>query len=470
MNHSINFKITILILIVTSCISCKSNSKTQDKLPDYIMRIDSVMKVEYEYEIFNGSVLVAQNDAIVYEKTFGYKDISKTKKIDKSTIFNIGSIAKQFNGVAIMMLQERGLLNLDDSISKFDLDLPDWSKEVSIRHLLNYASGLPIIDYPKTTDEKAWDILRSADSLLFEPGSKFRYTNSNVFLQRRIVEKLTSQSFETFVIDNIVKPLQLKSAVFDPDETNENRTFCYGKDKEPCPKLEFISGWLWLSSGDLYKWTKAMNNNELISQKSFDILLRNPYAPKLASSLGEYFENDQLQRHDGTSYGFRSILLNDLKHHKVVILLSNNTAPRIPLGHMVHDIALGKEFSIVKKSVYDELKNIFQEDPKKGIQQYKKLKSSEKSESYMFEDPWQLNRLGYSVFNSKNLKGAIEVFMFAISEFPNNPNLYDSLGEMYFNTKQYDLALKNYKRAITLGGANGNAKKMIDKINKLLRS
>lgn len=76
--------------------------------------------------------------------------------------------------------------------------------------------------------------------------------------------------------------------------------------------------------------------------------------------------------------------------------------------------------------------------------------------------------MGYELLRAGRIKESIEIFKLAISEFPKNANLFDSLGEAYFTNKQYDLALDSYKKAISLGGSNGNAEKMIDKINNLL--
>jgi len=454
------------ILLIYSC-NEKENKKGQE--PEYVQRIDSVMQIEFDYGILNGSVLVAKNDTIIYEKTFGHTDATKTRKLNTSTIFNIGSIAKEFNGVAIMMLQERGLLHIDDPVSKFDLDLPAWAEKIKIRHLLNYAGGLPSMPNfggDITNDEIAFNKVRNIDSLLFEPGTSFNYNNYSVFLQRRIVENVTDQTFEAFVTQNIVTPLQLTTAVFDPDETHDDRAFCYDKDNIPCPKFAFISGWLWMNAHDLFTWIQAMNNNQLISQKSFDVLLRNPYTPKLASSLGEFFENEQLQRHDGSAYGFRSIMLNDFKNDVVIIIILNNTGPSIKLGHMTHSIVLEKEFSVVKKSIYDKLKNVFFEDVNEGIRTYNGLKETA-SEAYEFNDPEELNKLGYEALRAGNVEGGIETIQLAVTEFPEYANLYDSLGEMYLTNEQDNLALENYKKAIALGGTNGNAKAMVLKIQEM---
>ncbi|PWN67649.1 serine hydrolase domain-containing protein [Chryseobacterium oncorhynchi] len=431
-----------------------------------INQIDSLMTKSYERGLFNGNVLIAKNDKIIYQKSFGFTDETRQTPLNNKSIFNIGSIAKEFNAVAIMILVERGLLNLDDKVSKFDLGLPKWAEKVSIRHLINYASGIPPIERLKPeNDAETWNILRSNDSLLFEPGTSYRYDNGNVFLQRRIIEKVTGISFEQFVIKNIVKPLKMTNSVFDPTFGSKSRTSCYDMDNVRCPELKFISGWLWVDINDFYKWTEALNSNRLISKESFQTLLNNPYAKEEGGSLGRYFEKEDLQRHNGISYKFESIFLNDFKNRITIILVSNNLNRVWDLGHIIHNLMLGKEYEIPKKSIYQAIRKESLNNVNKGIETYYLLKENAKNE-YSFENPGELNKLGYELSRLGKINESITIFKLATKEFPKDANLFDSLGEAYFTDKQYDLALESYKKAISLGGTNGNAEKMIDKIEK----
>lgn len=441
-----------------------SQNSTEQK--SEINQIDSLMTKSYERGLFNGNVLVVKNNTIVYQKSFGFTDETRQNPLNNKSIFNIGSIAKEFNAVAIMILVERGLLNLDDKVSKFNLGLPKWAEKVSIRHLINYASGIPPIEQLKPeNDAEAWNILRSNDSLLFEPGTSYRYDNSNVFLQRRIIEKVTGMSFQQFVIKNIVKPLKMTNSVFEPTIGYKNRTSCYDMDHVKCPELKFISGWLWVDIHDLYKWIEALNSNRLISKESYHTLLNNPYAKDEGGSLGRYFEKEDLQRHNGVSYKFESIFLNDLKNNITIILLSNNLNKVWDLGHIIHNVMLGKEYEIPKKSVYQAIRKESLNNVNKAIETYYLLKKNAKNE-YSFENPGELNKLGYELLRLGKNSESITIFKLATTEFPKDANLFDSLGEAYFTNKQYNLALESYKKAISLGGTNGNAEKMIDKIEK----
>ncbi|WP_230035977.1 serine hydrolase [Chryseobacterium sp. Bi04] len=428
------------------------------------------MTKSYERGLFNGNVLIAKNNKIIYQKSFGFTDETKQSLLTDQSIFNPGSIAKEFNAVSIMILMERGLLNLDDHISKFNLGLPKWSEKVTIRHLINYASGIPKIEnkliIPKN-DEEAWKILRNNDTLLFEPGTSYSYDNSNVFLQRRIIEKVTGMSYQEFVTKNIIKPLKMTNSVFDPELGYKNRTSCYDMDNVRCPELEFISGWLWVDSNDLYKWLHAMNSNRLISKKSFQTLLNNPYAKDEGGSLGRYFEKEDLQRHNGVSYKFESIFLNDFKNNITIILLSNNLNRAWDLGHIIHNLMLGKEYEIPKKSIYQAIRKESFIDINKAIATYDLLKENSEKE-YSFENPSELNKLGYELLRGGNVDSAIKIFSLNVSVFPQSANVYDSRGEAYFNKKEYQLSKDDYQKSLELDPANNNAKEMILKINQLL--
>jgi len=462
--------IITLLLSISTFAQTVNDLNNRDKLKKesiYASQIDSVMAKSYERGLFNGNVLVAKNNKIIYQKSFGFTDETKQTKLNNKSIFNIGSIAKEFNAVAIMILVERGLLNLDDTVSKFNLGLPKWAEKVTIRHLINYASGIPKIEsgLSSVTDENAWKILRSNDTLLFEPGTSYKYDNGNVFLQRRIIEKISGMPFQEFVIKNIVKPLKMTNSVFDPKLGYKNRTSCYDMDNVRCPEMNFISGWLWVDINDLYKWIEAMNSNRLISKESFQTLLNNPYAKDEGGSLGRYFEKEELQRHNGVSYKFESIFLNDFKNDITIILLSNNLNRVWDLGYIIHNLMLGKEYEIPKKSVYQAIRKESFTDINKAIETYYLLKENSKNE-YSFESPSELNKLGYELLRGAKNNESIEIFKLATKEFPKDANLFDSLGEAYFANKQYDLALDSYNKAISLGGTNGNAEKMIEKIGK----
>lgn len=182
-------------------------------------KLDSLFQKALESKTFNGNVLIAKKGKILYEKAFGQADASNTILLNKEYRFHIGSIAKEFNSVGIMMLKEQGKLKLDDPVSKFLPELPSWTNKIKIINLLQYTSGLPQIKWSEVNqDSDNMAFLLKTSELDFEPGTKYDYNNNNVFLQRRIIEKITKMSFNSFVIKKILKPIGIKNAVVDPDD------------------------------------------------------------------------------------------------------------------------------------------------------------------------------------------------------------------------------------------------------------
>lgn len=236
----------IIIILSLSFLGCNNTQKKET--------IDSIMQASYQKGIFNGNVLVTRNDSIVYQKSFGYAEGSEKTELTKNSIFCIGSTAKEFFAVSIMMLIEKGELRMDNKLSKFGLELPTYSEKVTVKHLLNYVGGLPIIDYDNAENEKDMlEDLQLLPSLLFEPGTDFNYNSNSIFLQKRIIEIITNKTFQEFVKENIIIPLKMKNAAFDPDFNYPNRTRCFNVQNKNALEIDPSKGWLWLSIDYLNK-------------------------------------------------------------------------------------------------------------------------------------------------------------------------------------------------------------------------
>ncbi|WP_185269741.1 serine hydrolase domain-containing protein, partial [Chryseobacterium indologenes] len=141
-----------------------------------ITKIDSLVKSANQKGVFNGNILVSENNKIIYNASFGFTDASKTKKLTPDYRFNIGTNIKEFSGVALLQLQEQGKLKLEDPISKYLPELPQWANEVSIKDLLQYTSGLPNVNWKKIKSNKdIFDDLKLIDKLDFVPGTQYDY-------------------------------------------------------------------------------------------------------------------------------------------------------------------------------------------------------------------------------------------------------------------------------------------------------
>lgn len=489
---------TFLIFILGFTIQLSAQDNHQAK-------IDSLLNVCYNRGIFNGNALIIENDKIIYSAEIGFTDGNNTKKLDKNSIFDIGSISKEFNAVAIMMLEEKGLLNLDDKISKYQLGLPDWSNKITIKNLLQYSSGLPLVDWENVhSDNDLYKNLKDLNGLEFEPGTGYLYSNNNVFVQRRIVEKITGKTFSEFVRLNILQPIGMNNSVIDHQYENPNFVRGFNSYNINDEKLELkMSGWVCPSIDDLSKWVKQLLSFNIISQESLHTLFET-YSDDSQSALGNgEFLNGELitYEHHGSSLNYESIVHFNLKEKYLIILMTNSKSLKIgEINEAITHILKGEDYEIPQKSVYLTIREKTYYDVDEGIALYKKLKDSS-LDTYNFSNQWELARLSYKLFEKNQNEDAIKILKFLISELPfkseetleflgsrildenqleksikvyqlmvakfPSGKSYSGLGDAHFKNKEIDLALNNYKKSLEIEPENENSKKMILMIEKL---
>ena len=182
--------------------------------------IDSVLTKLYSSDRLNGNILIAEKGKIVYKKSFGLANETTKAELNDSSIFELASLSKQFTAMAIMILKEKGKLKLDNKISKY-LRKFSISPNITIRNLLNHTAGLP--DYLKLMDS-LWDKSKIAinkdviafftkyqPKALFEPNSKFDYSNTGYVLLASIIEKCSGISYEQFLKKEIFNPLGMNN-------------------------------------------------------------------------------------------------------------------------------------------------------------------------------------------------------------------------------------------------------------------
>ena len=217
MKHAIAF--LLLLAVLFSVTSCKAGSdetaqadeKTDAALSDYIN--SRLADIKYD-----GIIYVTHNGNIVYQRATGTDANGKPLTMDTSMY--IGSVSKQFCAAAVMLLRDQGKLSVDDTIDKF---FPEYDRagEITVRHLLTMRSGIRdtvgegfagTMSYGNTEEKntsliKEWVFSRS---LLFEPGSSFRYSNTNYILLADIVEQVSGRYYNDFLREHIFNPLDMK--------------------------------------------------------------------------------------------------------------------------------------------------------------------------------------------------------------------------------------------------------------------
>ena len=188
---------TVLVLIKNLCLSAQQNDSLTQKLDEYLISANKFYK-------FNGGALVAQKGKILLDKSYGYKNFTLRTLNDTNTIFQIGSVTKQFTATVILKLQEEGKLSVNDKLNKYFPEFK-YADKITLENLLTHTSG--IYNYTADIDENdsaivcnpvnkqlVLDIMFKHD-LDFKPGKEFRYSNSGYYLLGLIIEKVTGRPY-----------------------------------------------------------------------------------------------------------------------------------------------------------------------------------------------------------------------------------------------------------------------------------
>ncbi|ANH83834.1 hypothetical protein A8C56_10120 [Niabella ginsenosidivorans] len=275
---------------------------------------------------FNGNVLIIDHGKEIYRKAIGFANAARNIPLSLDYRFHIGSIAKEFDAVGIMMLKEAGKLSLNDPVSKFFPQLPHWAHKITVRNLLQYTSGLPEVNYSSVHGDKDnWDELYNLDTLKFEPGSRYDYNNNNTFLRRQVIKKITGLDFRDFVERQLVKPAAMFHVVVDPTDREPLMARSFNDDFKQDSLIPPISGWTAVTLDDLYNWSESINNFKLISPETTKELLT-PYQDHAQTGLGNGAMSGNkitVHLHDGSLLHYQAILWYDAANDRTIILLNS---------------------------------------------------------------------------------------------------------------------------------------------------
>ena len=214
------------------CALLFSSTMSAQKATDKYSAFTTVFRSECkDAGIIGASFVFLKDGKIVVEDHFGSANLEKKQPVNADTIYHWASNTKPFTGIAIMQLRDRGLLKLDDPVTKY---LPELRAvhnsygsmdDITIRHLMTHSSGFRNPTWP-WDQGKDWEPFEPTEysqlvamfpftEILFKPGSKFRYSNPGIIFLGRIIEKLTGDDYEVYIDKNILKPLEMYSSYFD---------------------------------------------------------------------------------------------------------------------------------------------------------------------------------------------------------------------------------------------------------------
>jgi CubicO group peptidase (beta-lactamase class C family) len=454
--------IAIIIQIIPFAVKANDNFHTE---------LTHLMKESYQRGLFNGNISIIHQGKSIFEKQIGFIDGTKNRELSINSAFALGSITKEFNAVAIMMLHEKGLIDINASLSTFNLELPSWSEKIKVKHLLNYTSGLPRLDFRAVKVSSDIDgQLQQINKLEFMPGEGYLYSNHNVFLQMKLIEVITKQPYATFINDYLFKPLEMKNSFF--DSSNKNAVSAFNNEgKDDIDRPFPIAFMVYSTTTDMQKWLSALHTGKLVSPSSLEVLF-NTFNQNSNAALGQgQLTNKKVvkHRHQGSHFNFESqIYYNEELDLQVVLLTNNKNFKLDEITHGIESIVQSKNYVIPKKSLYLSIRQSAYDDILQAIKRYNELKHTSPT-LYDFDNNNALIRIGYKLIEQKKYQSAIEIFKLSTREFPNHANAFDSLAEAYYLNGSLDLALKNYQTSVKINPSNKNGMSMVSKIKGMIQ-
>ena len=339
-----------LCLLITSFVSAQNSSVTTEQI---ITRADEYMNAAVKVDGFSGSVLIARDGKPIFNKGFGMANIELDVPNSPNTVFLLGSVTKQFTGMSIAMLQERGKLSVNNPLCKYVTDCPAAWQPITIKNLLTHTSGIPnytsFPDFAKTTvmpitTAEMTDLLKTKP-LDFIPNEKYSYSNSGFYMLGVIIEKVSGKTYADFLQENIFTPLGMKNTGYDnPLKIIKNRARGYQREAGKILNASYMdmsvpyaAGSMYSTTGDLLIWDQALYTEKLVSKKSLDEIFT-PYKSGYGYgwSIGKRFEHLSIS-HGGGIYGFATDISRFPDDKVTVIVLTNFQGS--PAGRVSNDLA-----------------------------------------------------------------------------------------------------------------------------------
>jgi CubicO group peptidase (beta-lactamase class C family) len=319
-----------------------SYSQTSQK---QIQKIDSLFTSWNVSNHPGGSVLVSKDGKTIFSKSYGLANIEYNIPNTNNTLFNIGSISKQFTAMGIVLLEEQNKLSFDDNIRKYIPELPNFSEIITIRHLLHHTSGLRDLhgllglagwrSGDLETNDDVYKIIKNQKELNFKPNEEFLYSNTGYILLAKIIENISQLKFDQWMKQNIFQPLGMKNTYVETSLDNivRNNATSYYLRKEFKRALEY---WGYYGSGNMHSTIEDVNiwlQNFSTPLKGWEsafnkLLTTTPLNNGFETNYGfgvriEDYVGNKLIQHGGSVGGFRAIARTFPEEQLNIVILTN---------------------------------------------------------------------------------------------------------------------------------------------------
>lgn len=339
MKYSKRINAQILLILFISVLTNNAFAQSLTK------KIDKIILNEFKDKNGPGGVfMVTKNGKPIYEKAFGKANIELNVDLTTESVFQLGSMTKQFTAIAILILEEQGKLDTKQAISKYIPDYPSGDS-ITLHHLLTHTSGikdftrmksLKDIAQKEMTPKMMVDFFKN-EPVDFKPGEKFDYNNSGYVLLGYIIEIVSGETYEDYIKKHIFEKVGMNNSRYNTDrQIISKRAYGYQKKESGYVNktvinfsIPFASGALMSTLSDMLKWQNALNQNILLksenSQKAFSKYKLNN-GEEFTYGYGWHIKNikgTSSREHGGSIFGFKTMGVYIPSEDIYVIGLSN---------------------------------------------------------------------------------------------------------------------------------------------------
>ncbi|HEY2684703.1 MAG TPA: serine hydrolase domain-containing protein [Steroidobacteraceae bacterium] len=339
----------LLLLAFLTSLAGAAPKESGDLMP----QVDSAIRAEMLRQKVPGVALgIVEGGKVIASKGYGYANVELGVPVSAETIFQSGSVGKQFTSTALMLQVEEGKVGLDDSITKYFTDAPPSWRAITVRNLLTHTSGIPdyesqvtnagdgvkVVDYRRDYTEEEMTKIAYSMPLRFAPGTRWSYSNTGYVLLGILVHKVSGRFYGDVLKDRIFKPLGMKTArVISEADIVPHRAAGYRLVNGELKNQEWVSpsmnstadGSLYLSMLDFIAWDRGLRAHAILKPESWAQI----YTPiKLKSGkpypYGFGWDVDETKgapwyHHGGSWQGFKTYISRYLADDLTIVVLTN---------------------------------------------------------------------------------------------------------------------------------------------------
>lgn len=446
-----NIILIFLLFFAGSSLAFSSEDNRQGKLTKLSKVADNIAQQYHQMGWFSGSLLISKDDEEVFSSSYGFQHIENKINNNAQSRFNLGSIMKDFTKVLILQQVEAGKLKLSDKLITFELGFKQvHADKITIEQLLNHSAGFAdifVAEYRQnqlafdTLDKKLKLLVDSP--LLFKPGTEHRYSNYGYVVLGLILEKITGESFEDLLKNNIFSQTGMSSTTFKPVNSDKHQSIRYtyqydnmlkkvGVTEHPSP-----DGGIESTVEDVQRFYRALFYTDKLLKNS-DSVNRRLFAMD-GPHWGAY----------GGGLGVSAAVEVDLANGYEIVVLANT-------DNLVAERISGRILSFLKNGEYEPIRQLeknfaFEFYQTKGKKQFARhFKQAYSDSGYTQFIGRTVNDLGMELLKEKSWAEAFDMFEYLISLFPDAPQVYDSLAFAYQSKGDSDTAKRTFSKSLEI--------------------